>query len=270
MTSTPKVALVTGSSSGIGKITAQALAAAGYAVVGTSRDASRAPSFDGITFIDLDVTDESSARDAVENVVTTHGRLDLVVNNAGIGLLGAAEENSIAQSQAVFDTNVFGVMRMVRAALPHMRERRTGRIINISSIFGKIPAPLMASYAATKYAVEGYTESLDHEIREHGLRALVVGPAVTRTSFEGNSTAPDEPLPVYAHQRQLFADVLKENFAKGDDPRVVADTVVKAATARKPRFRYAAGSTARQVDVLRRLAPASVFDSQVRKLNKLP
>ena len=272
MTPTPpsRVALVTGSSSGIGKITAQALAAAGFTVVGTSRDASRVAAVAGVEFIDLDVTDDASAHAAVAAVLATHGRLDVLVNNAGVGLLGAAEENSIAQTRAMFETNVFGVMRLARAVLPHMRERRTGRIVNISSIFGKIPAPLMASYAATKFAVEGYTESLDHEVRQYGIRAVIVGPAVTRTSFEANSTPPDEPLETYAHQREVFADMLRDNFAKGDDPQVVADTVVKAVTATSPKLRYPAGRTARQVDLLRRFAPSSVFDGQIRKLNKLP
>ena len=136
-------------------------------MIGTSRNASRVADRD-VTFLNLDVASDESVT-AVVQVIERYGRLDVLVNNAGIGSSGAAEETSVAQDQSVFDINVLGVIRMTKAVLPHMRAQRRGRIINVSSILGFIPQPFMAVYAASKHAVEGYSESLDHEVRVRGL-----------------------------------------------------------------------------------------------------
>jgi NAD(P)-dependent dehydrogenase (short-subunit alcohol dehydrogenase family) len=263
------VALVTGASSGIGKETALALVAAGFNVVGTSRDTSRVTPLDGVTFLGLDVASDASVAAAVQEVSERFGRIDVLVNNAGVGSMGAAEETSVAQAQAVFDTNVFGVMRMVNEVLPHMRAQRRGRIINISSVLGFLPQPYMAAYAASKHAIEGYTESLDHEVRDHGVRALIVEPAYTRTGFEANSAKPDTPLHAYAKQRQTVDRVMAEAVRGGDAPAVVAQAIVAAATDPKPKPRYTAGPLAGRARVLRRLAPTGVFDKQIRKMNQL-
>ncbi|QLH25426.1 oxidoreductase [Streptomyces sp. Rer75] len=269
MTTHRPVALVTGASSGIGKAAALALVEAGFDVVGTSRDTSRAAPLDGVTFLDLDVASDASVTAAVQQVIDRFGRIDVLVNNAGMGLMGAAEENSVAQAQGVFDVNVFGVMRMVKAALPHMRARGRGRIINLSSVLGFLPSPYMAVYAASKHAIEGYSESLDHEIREHGVRALLVEPAYTSTGFEANSPRPDTPLPVYADQRRAFDRMMETAIKDGDDPGIVAKVIVAAATDPKPKLRYTAGPVAGRASTLRRIAPAGVFDKQIRKLNRL-
>ncbi|WP_435212464.1 oxidoreductase [Streptomyces sp. bgisy034] len=269
MTTDLPVALVTGASSGIGKETALALVAAGFNVVGTGRDTSRVTPLGGVTFLDLDVARDASVAAAVQEVSERFGRIDVLVNNAGVGSMGAAEETSLAQTQGVFDTNVFGVMRMVNEVLPHMRAQRRGRIINISSVLGFLPQPYMAAYAASKHAIEGYTESLDHEVRDHGVRALIVEPAYTRTGFEANSAKPDIPLHAYAKQRQAVDRVMAEAVRGGDAPAVVAKAIVAAATDRKPKPRYTAGPLAGRARLLRRLAPAGVFDQQIRKMNKL-
>lgn len=259
------VALVTGASSGIGQVTAQALVASGFRVFGTSRKP--VESAQGITMLICDVTDEDSVRALVEAVVTQAGRIDLVVNNAGIGLLGGAEESSIAQVQRLFDVNVFGVARVVNAVLPVMRKQKSGRIINMSSILGLIPSPFNAFYASTKHAIEGYTESLDHEVRALGIRALLVEPGVTRTSFEENLTRADQPLPVYATERGRSERLMRTWVEAGDPPQVVADAVVKAATARKPKLRYSAGKQSHQVRSLRRFMPEGLVDGVLRKFN---
>ncbi|HJP65675.1 MAG TPA: SDR family NAD(P)-dependent oxidoreductase, partial [Actinomycetota bacterium] len=168
------VALVTGASSGIGRATALALVDAGFAVVGTSRNAANAEPLPGVTFFDLDVASDESVSTLVETVIDRFGRIDVLVNNAGVGAVGAGEESSIDQAREVFDINVFGLMRMANAVLPDMRAQGSGRVINVSSVLGLIPAPFMAVYAATKHAVEGYSESVDHELREHGVRMLLV------------------------------------------------------------------------------------------------
>lgn len=270
MTTSRPVALVTGASSGIGKAAALALVEAGFEVVGTSRDASRVRPLEGVTFLDLDVTSDASAAAVVKQVADRFGRIDVLVNNAGMGLMGAAEESSVAQAQVVFDVNVFGVMRMVKAVLPGMRARGRGRIVNLSSVVGFLPSPYMAVYSASKHAIEGYTESLDHEVRGYGVRALLVEPAYTSTGFEANSPRPDTPLPVYADQRRAYDSMMEEAIRDGDDPAVVAKVIVAAATDPKPKLRYAAGPTAGRATALRRLAPAGVFDKQIRKLNQLP
>ncbi|WP_344394130.1 oxidoreductase [Streptomyces vastus] len=269
MTTDRPVALVTGASSGIGKETALALVAAGFDVVGTGRDTSRVTPLGGVTFLDLDVASDASVTTAVQQVIKQFGRIDVLVNNAGVGSMGAAEETSVEQAQGVFDTNVFGVMRMVNEVLPHMRAQRRGRIINISSVLGFLPQPYMAVYAASKHAIEGYSESLDHEVRDHGVRALIVEPAYTRTGFEANSAKPDTPLHVYAKQRLTVDRVMADATRDGDDPAIVAKAIVAAATDAKPKLRYTAGPLAGRARILRRVAPARVFDKQIRKMNRL-
>jgi NAD(P)-dependent dehydrogenase (short-subunit alcohol dehydrogenase family) len=174
-----KVALVTGASSGIGEATAERLAAAGYRVFGTSRRAAPAGdrSFEMLT---LDVTRDGFVEATVKEVIRSAGRIDLLVNSAGFGVAPAgAEESTIEQAQSIFDTNFFGIVRMTRAVVPQMRRQGAGRIINIGSVLGFLPMPYGALYAATKHAIEGYSESLDHELRTRGIRVSVIEPAYT-------------------------------------------------------------------------------------------
>jgi NAD(P)-dependent dehydrogenase (short-subunit alcohol dehydrogenase family) len=269
MTATQPVALVTGASSGIGKAASLALAQAGFEVIGTSRHTSQVTPRDGVTFLDLDVTSDESVTTAVKQVIAHSGRIDVLVNNAGIGSAGAAEEFSMAQDQKVFDVNFFGLVRMTKAVLPHMRAQGRGRIINISSVAGFAPQPFMASYVASKHAVEGYSESVDHEVREHGVRVLLVEPFNTGTRFDANVVRGDTPLLAYQRGRQTFDDILAEGIKTGGDPAVVAKVIVAAATDPNPKLRYTAGSRARRVSTLRRIAPARVFDRQIRKINHL-
>ena len=269
MTAARPVALVTGATSGIGKAAALALADAGFEVIGTGRNTARITPRGRVTYLDLDVSSDESVAAMVHQVIERFGRLDVLVNNAGIGSAGAAEENSVVQAQGVFDVNVFGLIRMTRAVLPHMRAQGSGRIINISSVLGFLPAPYGALYAASKHAVEGYSESVDHEVREHGVRVLLVEPAYTSTGFDANVVQPDTPLPVYAQQRHIADQVVAAGLKDGDDPATVAKVIVVAATDPKPKLRYTAGAAAARVSTLRRIAPARAFDRQIRKLNRL-
>ena len=264
-----RVALVTGASSGIGRATAKRLEQAGYRVFGTSRKAAAA-SADGITMLLCDVTDDASVRNMVAEVLKQAGRIDLLVNNAGIGLLGGAEESSTAQAQALFDVNLFGVTRVTNAVLPTMRRQGKGRIINMSSILGLIPSPYNALYASTKHAVEGYSESLDHELRTFGIRVALVEPGLTRTAFEESMTRPDRSLAIYDSVRAEMEALMRNGVSAGDAPEVVASTVLKAATDTVPRRRYAAGKLAHQVSFMRRFLPESMVDKNLRKYNHLP
>lgn len=264
MPSSRPVALVTGANSGLGRFAARSLIDAGFDVVGTSRNTAGVDSSRGVTFIELDVTRDDSVAAAVDSVIAQFGRIDVLINNAGMGLAGASEENSIGQAQKLFDINVFGVMRMTNAVLPHMRKQGCGRIVNISSIFGLMPAPYMAAYSATKHAVEGYSESVDHEVREHNIRVVLVEPGGTRTGFDDNTAEPDNPLTAYERQRKRSNQAIAEKVNGGDDPGTVAEVIVAAATDSAPRARYPAGS-ARPLSVMRRFAPRGVFDKQLRK-----
>ena len=151
-----------------------------------------------------------------------------------------------------------------------MRRQRKGRIINLSSILGLIPAPYNALYASTKHAIEGYSESLDHEVRTQGIRVILVEPGVTRTAFEGNITKPDHPLPMYDTVRAGAEKLMREIVEKGDAPEVVANAVVRAANTATPGRRYTAGQAAGQIRFMRRFLPASFVDKSLRKFNRLP
>jgi NAD(P)-dependent dehydrogenase (short-subunit alcohol dehydrogenase family) len=264
-----RVALVTGASSGIGQATAKSLHEKGFRVFGTSRRAV-IESNGGVTMVICDVTDETSVTQAVDGVLAQTGRIDLLVNNAGIGLLGGAEESSVAQVQVLFDVNLFGVLRMTNAVLPSMRRNRHGRIVNIGSLLGVIPAPYSAHYAATKHALEGYSESLDHELRAFNIRVSVIEPAFVRTVFDQNGIEPDAAMQEYDRARAGVGALLRDVMPKADLPEVVAGVVVKAATDGRPRRRYTAGKAAWQVSMLRRFAPSEMFDKSLRKQFRLP
>jgi len=265
MTSNTPVALVTGASSGIGEATAKQLAQAGYKVYGTSRRGTQAPQ-SAITMLALDVTDDASVSTAVNELIRLEGRIDLLVNNAGFGIAPAgAEESSLAQAHALFDTNFFGIVRMTRAVVPHMRRQGSGRIVNIGSILGVVPMPYIALYAASKHAVEGYSEALDHELRTRGIRVAVIEPAFTKTAFEANTIEPDAPLDEYRTIRARLTKVLSQSMANADDPDVVAQVVVKAASATRPKLRYTAGVAAGRLSLLRTFAPAGILDAGIRK-----
>ena len=262
---TSKTAIVTGASSGIGEATAERLAKAGYKVYGTSRRGGQSGkrSFEMLT---LDVTSDDSVAVAVAEVIAAEGQIDLLVNNAGFGVApGAAEESSIAQAQSIFDTNFFGIVRMTRAVVPHMRRRGAGRIINMGSVLGFLPMPFGALYAATKHAIEGYSESLDHELRTRGIRVSIIEPAYTKTKFDANFLEPDAKLDAYRDVRAALSETVKESMVGADEPAVVADVVLRAASAARPKLRYAAGGLAHRLRLLRRFAPAGLVDAGIRK-----
>jgi NAD(P)-dependent dehydrogenase (short-subunit alcohol dehydrogenase family) len=259
------VALVTGASSGIGEATAERLAKAGYKVYGTSRRGAQAGTR-SFAMLALDVTSDASVEAVVGEVMRAEGHIDVVVNNAGFGVApSGAEESSIEQAQSIFDTNFFGVVRMTRAVVPHMRRQGSGRFINMGSVLGFLPMPYGALYAATKHAIEGYSESLDHELRTRGIRVSVIEPAYTRTPFDANLLEPDAKLDVYREVRAAVKERVKEVMAAAEDPRVVAEVVLKAATAANPKLRYTAGVLANRLRFLRRFAPAGVMDAGIRK-----
>ncbi len=259
------IVLVTGASSGIGQATAGRLATAGYKVYGTSRRGAQTGQ-QAFGMLPLDVTSDESVEAVVKELMRLEGRIDLLVNNAGFGVAPAgAEESSLEQARSIFETNFFGIVRMTRAVLPYMRKQGGGRIINIGSVLGFLPMPYGALYAATKHAIEGYSESLDHELRTRGIRVSVIEPAYTKTPFDANFMEPDAKLDEYREVRAAVNRRVKEVMATAEKPGVVADAVLKAASSARPKLRYTAGGLASRLRFLRRFAPAGLVDAGIRR-----
>ncbi|RXK54824.1 SDR family NAD(P)-dependent oxidoreductase [Oleiharenicola lentus] len=265
---TGKVTLVTGASSGIGREIARHLAQRGARVFGTARNLKSASPVPGVEFVRMDVTDDASVSDAIQEIVQKAGPIEMLVNNAGYGLTGALEETSVAEARDQFETNFFGVLRVTNAVLPGMRQAGRGRIINISSVVGFMPAPFMGIYTASKHALEGYTETLDHEVRQFGVRAVLVQPAYTKSNINQNEKAAQTRLEAYAVHRQRMHEVVANGVKHGDDPQLVAETVWRAATAAAPRLRYPVGQGV-LLSRLRRFAPTALFDRAIRKESAL-
>ena len=258
------VALVTGVSSGIGREIVQLLAEQGFRVFGTARNLATADPIGGVDLIRMDVTDDTSVADGVNSVMETAGQIHFLVNNAGYALNGALEETSLQEAQQQFDTNFFGVLRVTQAVLPAMRRQRYGRIVNISSLLGLLPAPYRGIYAASKHALEGYTETLDHEVRTFGIRAVLVEPRFTKTNIAGNEKVAQLRLDSYADQRARVNEVVNQRITRGDEPRAVAEVVWRALTAESPCPRYPVGEGV-TLSRLRRFVPAGLFDRSFRK-----
>lgn len=262
------VAIVTGVSSGIGNATARALVERGYRVFGTARSqASPMPA--SVERVLADVRDGASIDAAVREVLAKAGRIDLLVNNAGGSIVGAIEETSLQQAQDLFDVNFFGAVRMTQAVLPAMRAQKSGRIVFISSVVGFLPAPYMGFYAASKHALEGFAESLDHEVRTLGVRAALVEPGFMRTRIDDNGTAAARPVDAYAAARERAREGIRASVNAGEDPSLVAAAVIEAATASKARLRYPVGKRAGLLSRLRRYLPPSLFDGALRKSFRL-
>jgi len=261
---TNKPTLVTGVSSGIGREIAQLLAERGARVFGTVRDPKSAQPIPGVAMVRMEVTDDSSVNEAVQTIVQQTGPVQILVNNAGYSLTGALEETSIAEARQQFETNFFGVLRVTNAVLPKMRQGGYGRIVNISSVLGFLPAPYMGIYAASKHALEGYTETLDHEVRRFGVRAVLIEPYLTKTKIGQNEKTAQVSLEDYAVQRKRMSEVVHQGLERGDDPRIVAEAVYQAVTAKSPRLRYPVGQGV-ALSRMRRFVPAGMFDKSFRK-----
>lgn len=258
-----KVVIVTGASSGIGASIALRLARSGFRVFGTSRKPAVPLTNREFDMLALDVTSQDSMTALISNVLNRAGRIDVLVNNAGFGIApAAAEESSMRQAAQLFETNLLGLIGMTQAVLPQMRLQGSGRILNMSSILGLVPTPFGALYSASKHAVEGYSESLDHEIRNDGIRVSLIEPAFTKTSFFQNSLRADATKSHFDGMRARVESAIARAESDADDPAVVADTVLKAL---KDPVRYSAGKIAGRLSLLRRFAPSSVFEGILRK-----
>ncbi len=257
-----QVAIVTGASSGIGFATARQLQQRGYRVFGFSRRGS-AP--DGIEAITLDVTNEQAVRAAVQAIIESTGRIDILVNAAGFVLLGAVEEFSSAEYRQIFETNVFGTMLMTREVLAMMRLGRHGRIVNVGSIVGLVPTPFTSHYAATKHAIEGFTESLDHEVRHLGIRATLIDPGFTKTAIASATLRPALRIPLYEALTNRILAAVVGGLSAGISAETVADQITSVIELVNPPSRVVVGGAAKRLALMRRLLPAGLFSKGLRR-----
>ena len=264
-----KVALVTGSSTGIGRSTVEHLSAAGWTVVATMRtpaNEQKLQKLPGVSLQTLDVTNVESIRKALAHTMEKFGRIDVLVNNAGYGLVGAFEEIAEEQIRKQFETNVFGLMSVCREALPYLRKQGGGRIINISSVGGRITFPLYSAYHSTKWAVEGFTESLQYELAPFGIRTVLIEPGAIRTDFYDRSA--DKPKMKEGSPYKSFVDKLMAQYDKigatAVEPAAVAKVIVRAAEVSQPKLRYSVGGQAPLLLFLRRLLPDRAFNGMVK------
>lgn len=260
-----QVVLITGVSSGIGHETAQALADAGYRVFGAARTPERVPALPGVELVALDVLDDTSVRRAVATVLERAGRIDIVINNAGVSLAGPIEATNDAEAKGLFETNVFGVHRVIRAVLPAMRHQGSGLIVNLSSVLGFLPAPFMGMYAASKHALEGLSETLDHEVRGFGIRVMLVEPSFTRTQIDINAARTAAQIADYAVGLENSTRAVHAQVTQAPPPAGVARAIVRM-LAGKYRLRHPADGRARLLSVLRRFAPRSQVDKSLRQV----
>jgi len=258
------VVIVTGVSSGIGRAAAEKFARRGCQVFGTVRSIATTTPLPGVEFIEMDVRGDASVQRAIEFVIHQAGSIDVLVNNAGMSLIGAVEETTPGEAASLFDTNVLGILRTTRAVLPHMRAQRQGRIVNVSSVLGFLPAPYMGLYSASKHAVEGLSETLDHEVRQFGVRVTLVAPSFTKTNLEANSPRVKSIIAAYDNECNLVARAVADSVDGAPEPSVVAGTIVDAALGAW-RMRHIPAGQASWLSKLRRFLPAGPVDASLRK-----
>ncbi len=267
----PNVILVTGASSGIGKACAEHLASLGHKVYGTSRKGTAGAS--SVEMIPMDVTGDRSVAEGVERVVRDAGRLDVLVNNAGYGIAGAVEETSIQEAQQQFDTNFFGMVRVTKAVLPGMRERRSGLIVNMGSIGGIISIPFQSFYCATKFAIEGFTEALRMEVRGFGVRVALIQPGDHRTNFTKSRLRAKESQQEGSAYREAFdkaLGVMERDEQNGPSPVGIARRVAAIVSDPSPALRHPVGMFLQRFAItLKSALPGVVFESIIRSTYKL-
>ena len=267
-----KIVLITGCSTGIGRDLAERLTRSGYTVIATARKVESLENLSVALKLPLDVTQPESIRQAVDCAIQRFGRIDVLVNNAGYAVRGAVEEVPIEQAQQMFDANVFGVMRMIQAVVPHMRQQKTGRVINISSVSGKLVTPANGTYSATKFALEALSDALRLELAPFGIHVVLVEPGSIKTQFHATVEAnaeeifanPGSPYRPLYDQYQMVTAGMRQNEP---EPAVVSQVVQQAMEAPRPKARYVAGFPFSGRLVL--FLGDSVWDLVVRQMFKI-
>ena len=266
-----KIILVTGGSSGIGRSICTYLAQQGCIVYGTSRSADFDQPIDNFKLVPLDVLADESVEKAIQHIVKRHGHIDVLVNNAGIGIAGPIEETCIKDAQATFETNVFGLLRVCQHVLPHMRKAGSGSIINVSSLGGLMGLPFRGIYSSSKFAVEGMTEALSVEAKRYGVKVTIVEPGDFQTNINQNrfiSTLPsDSP---YKDNYERLLQIINDEVTYGKDPIMVAKLIYKIINKPSPRLRYRVGTPMQKAAVyIKRLVSGRTFENMLYRHYKL-
>jgi NAD(P)-dependent dehydrogenase (short-subunit alcohol dehydrogenase family) len=261
--SVQSVVLITGASSGVGQSTAQLLSQKGYRVFGTSRSSSRIES--AFEMVPLDVRSDESVVSCVKSVLEEAGRIDVLINNAAYELAGALEETSLDEAKAQFDTNFFGVVRMVNAVLPWMRERKHGRIINVGSFSGVSAIPFMGMYSASKAALEGYSEALRMEVAPFSIHVSLTEAGFLKTPMMDKRQPAAAPRPAYDPWRQRAFNAFRRFEQQAPGPELVADALLDIVSSASPRLHYLIGSQAKSTSRLMKLLPAGMFEQGKRR-----
>lgn len=260
-----KVALITGASSGIGEETVYKLLKAGYTVYGGARRIDKMSDIQkaGAITISLDLTVDDSLKKAVNQIISEHGRIDVLVNNAGYGSYGAIEDVPIEEAKRQFEVNVFGQMRLSQLVLPHMREQKSGRIINVSSVGGKLFSPIGGWYHATKHALEVLSDVIRNEVKEFGIDVIVIEPGGVKTEWLGiaaESALKYSGNTVYSKMAHAIGEMFKPENNPSVEPEVIANVILKSATVKNPKTRYVKGKNVKPILFLKWLLSDKAFD----------
>lgn len=268
------VVLLTGASSGIGYDVAPLLVRYGYTVYGAARRVEKIEELasEGVKALSLDVTDEASMEAAVQQIIDAEGRIDVLINNAGYGSYGAIEDVPIDEARRQFEVNLFGLARLTQLVLPHMRARGSGRILNISSMAGRITSPLGAWYHATKYALEAFSDALRMEVEEFGIDVVIIEPGGIKTLWgliAADHLEESSRNGVYAAQAQRVAANMRKLYSPSSnlsEPKVISNAILRALEARRPKTRYLVGFGAKPSVFLHTVLPDRLFDKVARRI----
>lgn len=260
-----RVVLITGAGFGIGQATAELLNSHGYRVFGTSRDPKRHGERP-YPLLEMDLHSDESVSQCVQDILAQEGRIDILINNAGTGIAGAAEETRLAEARTVFETNFFGMVRMTNAVLPTMRQQHSGKIITMSSVGGLVGFPFRALYVASKFALEGYTESLRYEVHPFGISVSLVEPGGVRTPIADAVPQVSHEMAAYAAQRSRLTEAFNTAMRQGMPPLRVARVLQRIIEQDSSPLRYTIGTQATLLMLLRRVMPQRGFELLMRRL----
>lgn len=267
------VVLITGASAGMGKATAELLLEKGYIVYGAARRVDKMKDLEvkGAKVLAMDVTDEKSMIDGVNQIIEEQGRIDVLFNNAGYGSYGAVEDVPLDEAKRQFEVNLFGLSRLTQLVLPHMRKQRSGKIINNSSMGGKVYTPLGAWYHATKHALEGYSDCLRFEVAQFGIDVVIIEPGSIESEWNDitlENVQKTSGHTAYAKMTKAFVDMSKR-APKSTSPKVIAEIVLRAIESKKPKTRYVAGQFAKPLIALRKLVSDRMYDGILYRMFKI-
>lgn len=263
-----KVVLITGASAGMGKETAKLLAQKDYIVYGAARRLEKMKDLEsaGIHTIRMDVTDDKSMIDAVNKIVSEQGNIDILINNAGFGAYGALEDVAITDAKYQMEVNVFGAARLTQLVLPYMREKKWGKIVNISSIGGKFATPYGGWYHASKFALEALSDALRNEVKQFGIDVIIIEPGGVKSEWAGiafDNLARNSQESAYKGPINKLSEVIKKAESKNVEPTVIAKLILKGIEAKSPKLRYTGGYMASSTVMARKLLSDKAFDKML-------